>query len=199
MLVWSHPSWVCGLKQKCDIRMNRHTSHTLRGCVGWNLMRYVPLLALISHTLRGCVGWNTVSISSIALPCVTPFVGVWVETFSESLSELSLEVTPFVGVWVETIVLGGVLGGVAVTPFVGVWVETYKISIWIWKCFVTPFVGVWVETDTHRSSLILYVSHPSWVCGLKLRNLSQEIGVKGVTPFVGVWIETLLVDNYLCP
>ena len=34
---------------------------------------------------------------------------------------------------------------------------------------VTPFVGVWIETITDFDSLSASVSHPSWVCGLKLR------------------------------
>ena len=34
------------------------------------------------------------------------------------------------------------------------------------------------------------MSHPSWVCGLKLSEvLGRDVGSK-VTPFVGVWIET---------
>ena len=33
---------------------------------------------------------------------VTPFVGVWIETYSISLSTQFCVVTPFVGVWIET-------------------------------------------------------------------------------------------------
>ena len=35
--------------------------------------------------------------------CVTPFVGVWIETFLLVSYNLKVEVTPFVGVWIETI------------------------------------------------------------------------------------------------
>ena len=35
------------------------------------------------------------------------------------------------------------------------------------------------------------MSHPSWVCGLKLSTLSGIAGAVSVTPFVGVWIETI--------
>ena len=35
------------------------------------------------------------------------------------------------------------------------------------------------------------MSHPSWVCGLKLMYGANTIEQKTVTPFVGVWIETL--------
>ena len=40
------------------------------------------------------------------------------------------------------------------------------------------------------SYLLNMQSHPSWVCGLKLRALRQRKLVWDVTPFVGVWIET---------
>ena len=81
--------------------------------------------------------------------------------------------------------------------------------------WVTPFVGVWIETDFIYSSITYWLSHPSWVCGLKLglpvmtklfcvSHPSWVCGLKPVysavsllrsvvTPFVGVWIETLAV------
>ena len=33
---------------------------------------------------------------------------------------------------------------------------------------VTPFVGVWIETIITSDAEKARVSHPSWVCGLKL-------------------------------
>ena len=33
-------------------------SHTLRGCVDWNVNRSIYKLVFKSHTLRGCVDWN---------------------------------------------------------------------------------------------------------------------------------------------
>ena len=33
---------------------------------------------------------------------VTPFVGVWIETFDKLNDFEKMEVTPFVGVWIET-------------------------------------------------------------------------------------------------
>ena len=38
----------------------------------------------------------------LAVPLVTPFVGVWIETPPVSNTVLALLVTPFVGVWIET-------------------------------------------------------------------------------------------------
>ena len=39
------------------------------------------------------------------------------------------------------------------------------------------------------------VSHPSWVCGLKQRRIEQVNLDWLVTPFVGVWIETALEND----
>ena len=80
---------------------------------------------------------------------------------------------------------------VFVTPFVGVWIETSIPMSWhkIWN--VTPFVGVWIETCLHPGDFSAYIlSHPSWVCGLKLISLECLTSFHKVTPFVGVWIET---------
>ena len=56
---------------------------------------------------------------------VTPFVGVWIETFEGYSSGMQCMVTPFVGVWIETF-------------------EGYPSGM---QCMVTPFVGVWIETS----------------------------------------------------
>ena len=40
------------------------------------------------------------------------------------------------------------------------------------------------------------MSHPAWVCGLKLTNKAAQ-GRKGVTPCVGVWIETGRFSHFL--
>ena len=60
---------------------------------------------------------------------VTPFVGVWIETYPLSANKFSILVTPFVGVWIETWqALGDIYGG-SVTPFVGVWIETLSAGV----------------------------------------------------------------------
>ena len=43
---------------------------------------------------------------------------------------------------------------------------------------VTPFVGVWIETFVQVQSLVLITSHPSWVCGLKLKYICWKMGIK---------------------
>ena len=40
---------------------------------------------------------------------------------------------------------------------------------------VTPFVGVWIETRGLSDVDIGKVSHPSWVCGLKLGKRQAKI------------------------
>ena len=46
---------------------------------------------------------------------------------------------------------------------------------------VTPFVGVWIETAGSRICLENPVSHPSWVCGLKLSAWVLNIVYSGHT------------------
>ena len=55
----SHPSWVCGLKQRWTKPLEVwQTGHTLRGCVDWNFHLMAQSLSRYCHTLRGCVDWN---------------------------------------------------------------------------------------------------------------------------------------------
>ena len=56
---------------------------------------------------------------------------------------------------------------------------------------VTPCVGVWIETWTDKTKhQKKSMSHPAWVCGLKLPARVTSFTVPQVTPCVGVWIET---------
>ena len=78
----SHPSWVCGLKHNWRGNyLKQKTSHPSWVC---GLKHFVCpyLLPLDSHTLRGCVDWNVKQKSKWKRKQkVTPFVGVWIETF----------------------------------------------------------------------------------------------------------------------
>ena len=71
----------------------------------------------------------------------------------------------------------------------GVWIETQKATNRPHIITVTPLVGVWIETLTNKRVDSYDTSHPSWVCGLKLRLLIGSM-IINVTPLVGVWIET---------
>ena len=55
---------------------------------------------------------------------VTPYVGVWIETFKEIMNFCIIVVTPYVGVWIETLMLITFVQPPIVTPYVGVWIET---------------------------------------------------------------------------
>ena len=57
-------------------------------------------------------------------------MGVWIETYpvwEHSVWE-RLEVTPYVGVWIETYLQGLLIRHVNVTPYVGVWIETRSMD-----------------------------------------------------------------------
>ena len=78
---WSHPSWVCGLKRLYGNHYNA---------------------ALGSHPSWVCGLKLRTQRSNIKIMLVTPFVGVWIETYDGSTSKKVVTVTPFVGVWIET-------------------------------------------------------------------------------------------------
>ena len=77
----SHPSWVCGLK----------------------LAQYQMVENLgVSHPSWVC-GLKQFAVEADDVAAgVTPFVGVWIETSTRSLTAMPMAVTPFVGVWIET-------------------------------------------------------------------------------------------------
>ena len=55
---------------------------------------------------------------------VTPYVGVWIETFTNRVFMIKYGVTPYVGVWIETTEEERLEAFKKVTPYVGVWIET---------------------------------------------------------------------------
>ena len=99
----------------------------------------------------------------------------------------------------------------------GVWIETLADTRRNTANTVTPYVGVWIETEKHDNISKDDVSHPMWVCGLKLDvilsqgkyALSHPMWVCGlklavyvdicidarVTPYVGV---DIIFDVILC-
>ena len=101
---WSHPAWVCGLKQ--PVPQTSHSNLLVTPCVGvWIETRMARILSLMrwshpawvcglkliefwtkdcccSHTLRGCVDWNWEACAGYIMDVVTPCVGVWIETMT---------------------------------------------------------------------------------------------------------------------
>ena len=98
----SHPAWVCGLKPITRVLWKYSMSHTLRGCVDWNIRTMTAMYPYVvtpcvgvwiettrsanfsfkspCHTLRGCVDWNLLNSEQKIVAAVTPCVGVWIET-----------------------------------------------------------------------------------------------------------------------
>ena len=73
-------------------------------------------------------------------------MGVWIETFMYPYGYALRIVTPFVGVWIETWVTGYDEIFLKSHPS---WVCGLKLISILSKLighFVTPFVGVWIET-----------------------------------------------------
>ena len=76
----SHPMWVCGLKQieNSDITPS-----------------------LLSHPMWVC-GLKRRKEKEKILEVVAPYVGVWIETWSNLFAMINPDVAPYVGVWIET-------------------------------------------------------------------------------------------------
>ena len=55
---------------------------------------------------------------------------------------------------------------------------------------VAPRVGAWIETSARLVFVIVLMSHPVWVRGLKRGKNTALREVKSVAPRVGAWIET---------
>ncbi len=72
---------------------------------GLNLLIYNMLLDIESHPAWVC-GLKHKSFAYSRLLCVTPCVGVWIETSLLPMKAKIPFVTPCVGVWIETVLFG---------------------------------------------------------------------------------------------
>ena len=67
--------------------MANKVCHTLRGCVDWNLSSVDMVLLLLSHPSWVC-GLKQYDVFAMAFEyLVTPFVGVWIETYLCSMKK----------------------------------------------------------------------------------------------------------------
>ena len=102
-------------------------------------------------------------------PCVTPCVGVWIET-DQMAAQFGIKASH--PAWVcglKRLSNKGTDSTHRVTPCVGVWIETYNHTYCHDTAAVTPCVGVWIETlFGSMINAMSQSSHPAWVCGLKL-------------------------------
>ena len=97
------------------------------------------------------------------------------------------------GAWIETHKILPPGYNTYVAPLVGAWIETTFFLANPGCFYVAPLVGAWIETrQTMGDDIILIVSHPSWVRGLKLTLSHISHTLTEVAPLVGAWIETVL-------
>ncbi len=61
---------------------------------------------------------------------VTPYAGVWIETFYPEFNKRARPVTPYAGVWIETTAVMREVNDEMVTPYAGVWIETHTTKLY---------------------------------------------------------------------
>ena len=72
----------------------------------------------------------------------------------------------------------------------GAWIETTAHFTQVRDISVAPHVGAWIETTYYVLCKGDFMSHPTWVRGLKLSGGYFEGNKPNVAPHVGAWIET---------
>ena len=148
----------------------RLPSHTLRGCVDWNILACNMIARFDSHTLRGCVDWNT-------------------EASSKGLRDGRSHPS-----WVCGLKPHGMPLWSALQRSHPSWVCGLKQSLVNRVLINSSRHTLRGCVDWNRPKVLAsknpIMSHPSWVCGLKRRSPLEGWERYAVTPFVGVWIET---------
>ena len=79
---------------------------------------------------------------------VTPYVGVWIETYDAVMYDESPESHPTWVCGLKRHYIYYICFFLAVTPYVGVWIETPTCDCFQNHSQVTPYVGVWIETSS---------------------------------------------------
>ena len=101
--LWSHPAWVCGLKQGSEAESNLLDSHTLRGCVDWNLSNSgIVVQHSVSHPAWVCGLKPTKKYPTSYLFLSHPAWVCGLKLSPCSPTKPLSRVTPCVGVWIET-------------------------------------------------------------------------------------------------
>ena len=118
----SHPTWVCGLKLLCAQSFK---------------------ILTLSHPTWVCGLKHTYNIRVLYRDCVTPYVGVWIETVMCGLKHDNPMSHP---TWVCGLKLPKAIAARSeslVTPYVGVWIETSMAQYSAISKMVTPCVGIY--------------------------------------------------------
>ena len=151
----SHPAWVCGLKLWYIIVCT--LTNAVTPCVGvwietFNCSEKTPRRCC--HTLRGCVDWNYLLVHyALFYLC---------HTLRGCVDWNIRYVLLYCNVLCHT--LRGCVD----------WNFQYGVEC-ITDIGVTPCVGVWIETFRQILAYPTMLSHPAWVCGLKLLATPQMV------------------------
>ena len=175
--------------------MQFRLSHTLRGCVDWNLNKPSVTLEADGHTLRGCVDWNSINMlfamtgnSHTLRGCVD-----W------NLKRERMNVI------LRSHTLRGCVDWNKFGTSVNKHIQSHTLRgcvDWnirtmtaMYPYVVTPCVGVWIETT--RSANFSFKSPCHTLRGCVDWNSYGEdlVTYEMVTPCVGVWIETYWILN----
>ena len=187
----SLPSWECGLKFF-------HPEELVS--IKWSLpswecgLKFCTFLSMLFSTL------------------VTPFVGVWIEIWKETMKMIQHLVTPFVGVWIEIALSRGHLLVISCHSLRGsvdwnilcdsVLLHSYRHSLrgsvdWntpypcpkmYWTCHSLRGSVDWNRMQSREYGFTQNVT-PFVGVWIEIKIDLTASGAGGVTPFVGVWIE----------
>ena len=126
---------------------------------------------------------------------VAPHVGAWIETdgYKHTRKGRNASHPTWVRGLKPTLNYGHY--HVYVAPHVGAWIETGNDCTNYRNCCVAPHVGAWIETSTLVNRVNAYLSHPTWMRGLKHFRYSEIEEPFSVAPHVGAWIETFFVET----
>ena len=142
----SHPSWVCGLKLQ---------------------KRYDALWIYRCHTLRGCVDWNNLLYNFREKLYVTPFVGVWIETFNKTTNASTHKSHPSWVCGLKRYSSKRIQRNGMSHPSWVCGLKRVKICQMICSVMSHPSWVCGLKLTSFRSFEPSKMSHPSWVCGLK--------------------------------
>ena len=103
-IVLSHTLYGCVDWNFREIRRNlTKPCHTLYGCVDWNTIMCQYYICFTRHTLYGCVDWNKVGEEILTINGLShPLRVCGLKLLANLLLRMKDRVTPFTGVWIET-------------------------------------------------------------------------------------------------
>ena len=82
-------------------------------------------------------------------------------------NDCRISVAPHTGAWIETEMALMWLMTFLVAPHTGAWIETGRVPMALISMRVAPHTGAWIETKATDFVIVLAVSHPTRVRGLK--------------------------------